>query len=314
MNNSKPEHISYGGWKNCLRLSNGTIELIITTDVGPRIIRCGTVGGPNFFKEHASRMGKTKENAGTEWADFGGHRLWHAPEVASRTYALDYDPVDWEWKDGELILRQKTEPESGFAKEIRIRLLSDRVELMHRLINKNPWAIEVAPWCLSVMAQGGRVIVPQEPYIAHGERFDPARPLILWSFTRMDDVRYTWGDRFIQLKQDDSIPTKQKFGAGNRQGWAAYHLGKQLFVKTFDYFENCTYPDFGSNCEFFTMPGFLEVETLGPLTKIEPEAWVDHRETWFIFDAVDLPLQEPELYTAMEPYLATFKKNSTKKV
>ena len=35
------ERTSYGGWPNCYRLSNGLIDLVVTADVGPRIIRLG---------------------------------------------------------------------------------------------------------------------------------------------------------------------------------------------------------------------------------------------------------------------------------
>ena len=45
------EKYYYGGWKNCIRLSNGRIELVATTDVGPRIIRFAEVNGKNLFKE-----------------------------------------------------------------------------------------------------------------------------------------------------------------------------------------------------------------------------------------------------------------------
>ena len=78
------EKISYGGWENCLKLSGDSIELVITLDVGPRVIRLGTPGGQNLFKEFEDQMGKT---SGTEWMSFGGHRLWHSPEVFPRTYA-----------------------------------------------------------------------------------------------------------------------------------------------------------------------------------------------------------------------------------
>ena len=45
------EKFSYGGWNNNLRLSNGNLELIITTDVGPRIIKLASNKGINLFKE-----------------------------------------------------------------------------------------------------------------------------------------------------------------------------------------------------------------------------------------------------------------------
>ena len=51
----KVEKTAYKGWKNCYRVSNGEVELIVTGDVGPRIIRFGFVGGQNLFKEFADQ-------------------------------------------------------------------------------------------------------------------------------------------------------------------------------------------------------------------------------------------------------------------
>ena len=43
------ETMPYGGWPNCARVANDQIELIATTDVGPRVMRLGWVGraGPH---------------------------------------------------------------------------------------------------------------------------------------------------------------------------------------------------------------------------------------------------------------------------
>ncbi|HQE83180.1 MAG TPA: hypothetical protein PLM14_09285, partial [Candidatus Hydrogenedentes bacterium] len=75
------EKIAYGGWPNCIRIAKGPIELIATTDVGPRIIRFGFSGGHNLFKEFEEHLGQT---GGDEWRSYGGHRLWHAPEASPR--------------------------------------------------------------------------------------------------------------------------------------------------------------------------------------------------------------------------------------
>jgi len=45
------EKVEYKGWHNCYRVTNGEVELIVTGDVGPRVIRFGFVGGQNLFKE-----------------------------------------------------------------------------------------------------------------------------------------------------------------------------------------------------------------------------------------------------------------------
>ena len=57
----KVERTEYKGWPNCYRVSNGEIELVVTADVGPRVIRFGFVGGQNVFKEFAEQLGKSGE-------------------------------------------------------------------------------------------------------------------------------------------------------------------------------------------------------------------------------------------------------------
>jgi hypothetical protein len=53
------EKVEYKGWSNCYRISNGEVELIVTGDVGPRVIRFGFVGGDNILKEFNEQIGKT---------------------------------------------------------------------------------------------------------------------------------------------------------------------------------------------------------------------------------------------------------------
>src|SRR5882724_1631173 len=84
----KIEKINYGGWANCLRLSNRLIDLVATTDVGPRLIRFGFVGQRNEFREFPGMLGK---RGGRRWRIYGGHRLWMAPEALP--YFPDNRPV-----------------------------------------------------------------------------------------------------------------------------------------------------------------------------------------------------------------------------
>lgn len=274
------ETVEYGGWPNCLRLSNGTIELVATTDVGPRIIRLGFVGGPNLFKNYPGALGRIGD---PEWQIYGGHRLWHAPEAIPRTYTPDNDPVEHEW-DGRTLLLRSLDVPNAIGKEMRITLDpgAPRVEVAHRLVNRGLWPVELAPWVLSVMAPGGRAIFPQEPYGAHPEALVPARPVVLWPFADMSDPRWTWGRRYIQLRQDPGARTKQKVGLLNTHGWAAYLVDGQAFIKRYPYEPGATYADMGCNTETFTDPEMLEVESLGPRVRLEPDAHVDHGETWLV--------------------------------
>ena len=274
------ERVAYAGWNHCVKLSNGKIEMIATTDVGPRIIRLGFVGGQNLFHEYKESLGKT---GGKEWENYGGHRLWHAPEAIPRTYWPDNDPVKTEWDGKTLRLIPPPETGNGIQKEIEVTMdpKENSVKLRHRIINLNPWEIELAVWSLSVMAQNGRAILPQEPFIPHEEYLLPARPVVLWHYTQMADPRWIWGSKYIQLKQDPAAKTKQKIGILNKQAWAAYYLNGDLFIKQFDVDVNGEYPDYGCNNETYTDWNMLEVESLGPLTKLAPNGGKsEHTEVW----------------------------------
>jgi hypothetical protein len=274
------EEVEFAGWPGCVRLTNGLIELIATTVVGPRIIRLGFVGGQNVFNVLPDTQGLT---GGDEWHNFGGHRLWHAPEVVPRSYSPDNVPVDSAWDGATLQLRNE-EPSNGLEKETSVTLSPSaaRVDVRHRITNRNPWAIELAPWALSVMAQGGRAIYPQEEYRPHPDCLVPARPLVLWHFTDMSDPRWTWGRKYIQLSQDPKAKSKQKVGMLNTAAWAAYVLNGEVFVKRYGYEAGATYTDMGCNTETYTDPNILEIETLGPLSRIEPGASVEHCESWLL--------------------------------
>ena len=43
------KQIPFLGWDNCTQLSNAHIDLVVTADVGPRIIHFGFVSHENVF-------------------------------------------------------------------------------------------------------------------------------------------------------------------------------------------------------------------------------------------------------------------------
>ena len=282
------EKIVYRGWPNCYRAANGTAELVVTADVGPRVIRFGFAGSENEFYENPEELGKT---GGETWRMYGGHRLWHAPEDPLRTYVPDNAPVQVEEHPGFTRFLQPAEAGTGIGKELDIRLdpREARAEVVHRLRNRNPWAVELAPWALSVLAPGGTAVIPLPPRGTHPKDLLPASTLTLWAYTDMSDPRWTWGERYVLLRQDAWAKRPQKFGALVPGGWAAYANQGHLFLKQFPVDPAARYADFGCNVEAFTNKAMLEVETLGPLAKVQPGGYVEHLERWALFRDVPLP-------------------------
>ncbi|MHC4713521.1 MAG: hypothetical protein ACYTAN_09680 [Planctomycetota bacterium] len=275
----------YGGWPNCIALANDQVELVVTTDVGPRIIRLAFVGGENLLKEFPEQMGKT---GGDDWRPYGGHRFWHAPEVIPRTYAPDNDPVEATEKGTTVRLVQPVERTTGMQKELEISLDPKRghVSVLHRLTNHN------RPHRHGAGRGGGLSAgaVQAAPRV-HASRA-PACPVALHRYERPAP----------DLRQDPKAETKNKIGMLNCQGWAAYLLKGCVFVKRFPCVKGAPYPDFGCNCESYTDPDILEIESLGPLSTIEPECSVEYIEDWYLFKA-EIDLDEKSFDEKLMPLI-----------
>jgi hypothetical protein len=296
----KVEKINYQGWGNSCRLSNTAVELIITTDVGPRIIRFGFIGGDNQFHEDPRSLG---QQGGDEWRLYGGHRLWHAPESQPRTYYPDNHPVSLELHGDFVRITQAPEPTTGIQKELDIYLFENQshARIIHRLRNTNLWDVDLAPWALSVMAAGGIGILPLPLGGSHAENLTPRTTLSLWAYTAMNDPRWTWGSRYVLLRQDPTATIPQKVGAFSPDGWLAYSRNGTLFIKCYGVDRDMAYPDMGCSAEMFTNADMLEIETLGALVHLPPKATVTHIEDWFLFKDVPPIAQEADVEARVVP-------------
>ncbi len=295
------EKTNYSHYGAVTKLSNGTIDVMVTTDVGPRVIFYGFSGGKNMLAElPQSEPNKTKWG---DWHAYGGHRLWTAPEGMPRSYYPDNSPVKvTEVPNGATFTAPAEEPTSVQKKmTVTLALEGAGVKIDHEVTNIGEWPVEFAAWALTIVRGGGTTIFPQEPFKAHGEVLLPARPLTLWNYTDMSDPRWTFGKKLVQLRTDAGRDSAQKVGALVTAGWASYLLEGDLFVKRFPYIAGATYPDYGCNFETFTKGTFMEVETVGPITKLQPGESVTHDERWFLFKDVKPGAGEDALEAAVAP-------------
>jgi len=282
------EKAAYGGWPNCYRVSNGEVELLLTSDVGPRVMRFGFVGGQNLFREFEGQMGTSGES---EWVPRGGHRVWIAPEDPVKSYAPENEPVsvkvDRDWIEA----TQPVEPLTGIEKKIAIRMAAagTDVEVAHTLRNAAAETVTLAPWALSMMARGGHGIHGFPPRGTHPEDLPPTNPLVMWAFTDLADPRWRFSKKYMVLRQDPSNAIPQKLGTGKAKTWGAYLLNGELYIKRYEAVAGPdAYPDFGCCYETFTNADILELETLGPLVQLAPGKSVTHTERWSLHRGVRL--------------------------
>jgi len=294
--------LAFGAIKDCRRLTNGTVELVITASVGPRVVRYGFPGGQNLLGEYPDEVVPTPMGP---LHLLGGHRLWAAPELMEITYAPDDAPVKVKEEGPLAAVFTQSVDQAGLEKEIRVALdaKGTGVTLRHRITNRRKAAIEIAPWALSVM-RDGTAIIPAEPYKSHDEYFLPARPFVLWHYTDLADPRFTFGKKYVRMTALAPVTEPTKIGFGNRQGWVAFAARGELFVKTFPWKDGAAYLDMGCNCEFYTVKKFLEVESLGPLAKVAPGESVEHTERWGLWRNVDTTGDDAALDRALAPVKA----------
>lgn len=284
----KIEKTEYAGWPNCYRISNGDVELVITADVGPRVIRYSFTDGANVFVEFDEQLGQSGEK---KWMARGGHRLWAAPELIPETYALDNSPVQVTVNSSGISLLQPVEAETGLQKEMTIELgaCGSDVKVTHRIENTRSTPRRLAVWALTQMAPGGTAIAAFPPRGSHDEVLLPTNPLTMWAYTNFSDPRWKFTKKYLTLKNDPNNKEPQKAGLFNPNTLGAYLNGGTLFVKRSQApGKSEDYPDFGCSFETFTNHSFLELETLAPLGNVKQGESATHVERWSLHGNVKL--------------------------
>lgn len=273
---------NYKHYGKCLSLSNGTIELLVTVEVGPRIIFFGLKDGENIMYEDKDDL-INKDGAFFEenlpdqgiWHIYGGHRLWKSPEYMD-TYYPDNAPVEvTELPDGAIFV-SKPELTTHLQKSMRITMTpSGEVTVTHEFLNCGAQTTPaIALWGLSVLDKGACASIPLS---TEDTGFLPNRNVVLWPYTDLKDDR-------LQLKQDEITLTWKNVAAPIKVG-ALVHAPIAVHTKGLEFTIACDlipadYPDWQCNVESYTNEIMLEIETLSPLYRLAPGERKSHVERW----------------------------------
>lgn len=259
------------------------LSVEVLAGAGPRIVRLELAGsGENVLGEVAD-IGWD-----TPWGEYrlrGGHRLWWAPENPPLTSAPDEgDLLVGEGAHG--LRLERLEPQSRLRKLMEIELAEDRAALTvrHRIRNESEEAIELAPWAITILPLDGVALLPQQRGPIGESEFLPNRALVLWPYSSITDLRLELGDELVAVRAAASA-SPFKLGYLNRAGWAAYLRGGVVFCKRFDPQPERAHADLDSNVEVYCNDRLLELETLAPLSLLEPGAEAMHEERWELYHA-----------------------------
>ena len=281
------QQIFWEQYGSCLRLSNGSIEAIVSVDVGPRVLFFGFVGGENIMNANRKEFPSVANAAmdshyypGAVWENLGGHRLWFSPEKMPDTYYPDTNPVAYTLTTHGVILTPLPQHENGLAMEIELIMdeKAPTMEVLHRITNLADEPKDLALWALSVCEKGGLVILPMND---RDTGLLSNRHIAVWPYTDLGDPRLYFGNRYVTLQQDPSVNKPLKLGFDLEKGKLWYVLKNSVFEKSYTpNHPHGRYPDGGVSAEIYTCPFFTEVESLSEQAVLASGATASHTERW----------------------------------
>jgi hypothetical protein len=301
------QKMEYRGWRSAYRISNRTVELIVTADVGPRILAYG-FQGENEFCELAEEWGKT---AGTDQRLYGGHRLWLAPE-GDETFFPDNNPVEVDISAEHARFTAPIENRrdgTRLQKEIEVDLdaSGSHVRVTHRVRNCGAISFAGSPWAITMLREGGRAIAPLSPGgEVDKEGCQPHCSIALWPGTNLTDSRLHLANKHVELIAQGNLRGSsftQKIGVHNPEGWVAYTREDHVFIKRATWRDGVPYTDLNSNIQLYVQPGFIELETLGPCSVLRTGDQSSHVEDWGLFKNVPNYTDENWVATFLVPLL-----------
>lgn len=279
-------------------IQNRYLRLEFLADAGPRLVRLSLAGSKdNLLVEIPD------ERVDTPYGPFylrGGHRLWHSPEAFPRSYIPDNNGLQVEEIPGGVRLVGTTEQATGIQKMMEIRLDDERpaMSVDHQLTNMGIWPVELSPWAISQLPMGGIMVLPQVMAPLDSDGLLPNRQLVLWPYTSWHDPRLELQDDLILIRAQALLPPI-KIGYLNRAGWLGYLRAGTLLRKRFDLQADRLYPDFGCNVESYCNDKFIELETIGPLVRLQPGEATTHRERWEVISGLGDPKSVDEVRASL---------------
>lgn len=264
--------IDYAGWKNCIHITNTVFEAVLTTEVGPRIIRFARVGGPNMLWLDEFTAGQTEETK--TWRAYGGHSFdavidgdpYLPPENAPVAYELTKDGVIFE-----------TVEKNGVAKTIAVRMCRrGGLEIKETIANNGNEPRTVVVNGNTLLHGGGVAAMPlkKEDELLFGSVCPKVQR----------------GENLALVEHDESEANGYKLLFNLDELWCGYFSKGNLFIMTSPKMDE-PYAG-GVNLSLEASPRRFRMSSYSPEKVLQPGESVLHTEVWNIFTGMPCPSGE----------------------
>lgn len=279
--------INYKDYGKCLKVTNDIVEVIISIQYGPRIVKYGYVNDINHFAEGI------EDKISTENGDYyiiGGHKFLYLTDNEKNIYIPDNKKVEYESIDGGIKLIQEIEEHTYFQKNIEITFEGDsKLKILHKIVSFNPFDINISIASITTMNSNGIELIPLEMKM---QGMFPNKSLVFWPYSNLKDQRVYFGDKYIAMKVNENIYDNFRIGFNMNFTRALYYSQNQLFIKEVkeneSLKENKEYPNMGSRYESFISKNYIEMQTNSPKQVLKANEYIEHVEIWNLYKEVSL--------------------------
>lgn len=263
----KVEHVPYHGWNNAIRISNGTVDLVVVPSVG-RVMFYGYSGHENVLWENAKLAGDTSGGDSRKWVNFGGDKVWMAPQSGWQwppDATIDAGPYDVELLANGVRLTSQPGRTWGIkvSRDIKLAQYGTEVEFTNRVTNLIDRR-KLAVW--QVTQINSPSLVTLDTRVTHRQ----PRGFYLYSDLKLSDYASNENPRELHIRRDPKV--SHKYGSTSQSGIIKCFTLGGVFQSIQENRTSVTYPDQDSAQQVYTNPDpwmYAEAEQCSQIQSLE---------------------------------------------
>jgi len=279
---TRVEPAPFMGWNDAVRLTNGVVEVVVAPEVG-RVVRYGFVDAPNVLWVPEDLGGKTALQLG-EWQNFGGDKLWNAPQAAwvwPPDIDLDGSVHRLEVRNQSLRLISPLSEKAGirFERDIRLNPDGTRVDFVNRMRNTGDQSREFALWQVTNVDRPSQARLRVRPTAEFPKG---------WAFypdSRVEDIEHTDRDGWLTMRRHAKYAYKVGAPANPFEIEATGNWGR-IVLRGEEGSGEGPYPDGGKARQLYGNGDerpYMELEVVDRMVKLAPGEVRDFRTSWTLF-------------------------------
>lgn len=279
----KQINLKYYG--KCVSINNGTVKVIVSVDVGPKIIFWGYTNGENMLYIPYDILEYDEPISQKIPPDIFfkryGHEIMLAYEKSKPVFLSSGTTIYSILQEG--VAFSCSSPKLGLSAnlEIIIQDNSNSIMIVHSIENTNEKTQNFSICSSTFVTQDGTLLVPQNIEDLGNA---PNRVLSLWKKSNINDSRLCVANEYLKF---NNISTDKlsvlKLGINNRRAWSTYTKDGNTFLMHYLHNKKAKYLNFDSSFIIDSKKELLSLKILSPIYNVQKNEVAKMAEYWSLF-------------------------------